>query len=53
MIPLTQLTRKGQAYVWGALSEDSFIELKKMLTSASVLIFLNLSELLLCIMMLR
>ncbi|KAK2452021.1 putative mitochondrial protein [Trifolium repens] len=36
-LPLTQLTRKGQAFVWDSLCEKSFQELKKRLTSAPVL----------------
>jgi len=43
-LPLTQLTRKGQAYVWDAKCEKSFQELKKRLTSAPVLIFPNPKE---------
>jgi len=43
-LPLTQLTRKGQAYVWDANREKSFIELKKRLTSVPVLILPNLKE---------
>jgi hypothetical protein len=43
-LPLTQLTRKGQAYVWDAKCEKSFQELKKRLTSASVLILPNPKE---------
>ena len=39
-----QLTRKGQAYVWDAKCEKTFLELKKMLTSAHVLILLNPKE---------
>ena len=42
--PLTQLTRKGQAYVWDAKCKKSFQELKKRLTSAPVLILLKLKE---------
>jgi len=38
---LTQLTRKGQAYVWDATCEKNFQELKKRLTSAPMLIFPN------------
>jgi len=41
---LTQFTRKGQAYVWDAKCEKSFLELKKRLTSTPVLIFLNPKE---------
>jgi len=43
-LPLTQYTRKGQAYVWGAKCEKSFLELKKRLTLAPVLILPNLME---------
>ena len=44
MLPLTQLTRKGQAYVWDAKCEKSFQELKNRLTSVPVLILLILKE---------
>jgi len=43
-LPLTQLTWKGQAYVWDSKCENSFLELKKRLTSAPGLIFLNPKE---------
>ena len=43
-LPLTQLTRKGQAYVWDVACEKSFVELKKKLTTAPVLILPNLNE---------
>jgi len=43
-LPLTQLTRKGQAYVWDAKCESSFLELKKRLTSEPVLILPNSKE---------
>ena len=43
-LPLTQLTRKGQAYVWDVACEESFVELKKRLTTAPVLILPNLGE---------
>jgi len=43
-LPLMQLTRKGQAYVWDSMCEISFLELKKRLTSAPVLILRNLKE---------
>jgi len=43
-LSLTQLTRKGQAYVWDAKCEKIFRELNKRLTSASVLIFSNPKE---------
>jgi len=36
--PLTQLTRKNQPFAWTDRCEQSFVELKKMLTSASVLV---------------
>lgn len=42
---LTQLTRKGHAYVWDVLYEESFRELKKKLTTTLVLIFPNPFEL--------
>jgi len=44
-LPLTQLIRKGQAYVWDSKCEKSFLELKKRLTSAPVLILPNPKEL--------
>lgn len=40
-LPLTQLTQKGQAFVWDAKCKKIFQELKKRLTSALVLILLN------------
>jgi len=43
-LPLMQLTRKGQAYVWDSKCENSFLELKKRLTSAPVLISPNPKE---------
>ena len=43
-LPLTQLTWKGQAYVWDVACEKSFVELKKKLTTAPVLILPNPSE---------
>jgi len=36
--PLTQLTRKNQPFAWTDRCEQSFIELKKRLTSAPVLV---------------
>jgi len=42
-LPLTQFTRKG-AYVWDSKCENSFLELKKRLTSAPVLILPNPKE---------
>ena len=41
---MTQLTRKGQAYVWNVACEERFVELKKRLTTALVLILPKLSE---------
>ncbi|XP_050897100.1 uncharacterized mitochondrial protein AtMg00860-like [Lathyrus oleraceus] len=41
---LTQLTRKGQAFIWTARCEASFQELKRRLTTAPILILLNPSE---------
>lgn len=43
-LPLTQLTRKGQACVWDVKCEESFREVKKKLASAPVLIFPDPSE---------
>jgi len=43
-LPLTQLTRKWQAYVWDPKCENSFLELKKRLTSAPMLILPNPKE---------
>ena len=40
-LPLTQLTCKGKAFVWDAQCEESFIELKKRLTTAPILILPN------------
>ena len=37
-LPLTILTRKGQAFLWNGKCEASFQELKKRLTSAPVLV---------------
>ncbi|MCI37941.1 retrotransposon protein, partial [Trifolium medium] len=36
-MPLTQLTRKNQAFVWDKHCEESFQELKRRLTTAHVL----------------
>jgi len=36
-LPLTQLTKKGQAFVWTKKCENSFQELKKRLTTSPVL----------------
>lgn len=43
-MPLTQLTRKGQACMWDSSCEESFIELKKKLTTAPFFILLSASE---------
>ena len=44
VLSLTQLTLKGQEFVWDAKCEESFQELKKRLTSALVLTLPNPSE---------
>ena len=41
---MTQLTQKGQAYVWDRQWKENFQELKKKLTTASMLILPNLSK---------
>ena len=43
-LQLTQLTLKVQAYAWDAKCEKSFLELKKRLTSAPMLILPNPKE---------
>ncbi|KAI5446460.1 hypothetical protein KIW84_014333 [Lathyrus oleraceus] len=43
-LSLTQLTRKGQAYVWDVNCEKSFQELKKKLMSAPISVSMNPSE---------
>ncbi|CAJ2645092.1 unnamed protein product [Trifolium pratense] len=43
-LPLTQLTRKDQAFVWDVKCEESFQELKKRLTTAPVLILPDAKE---------
>ncbi|XP_050897294.1 uncharacterized mitochondrial protein AtMg00860-like [Lathyrus oleraceus] len=43
-LTLTQLTRKGHAYVWDVHCEESLQELKKKLTSTPILILSNPSE---------
>ncbi|CAJ2645706.1 unnamed protein product [Trifolium pratense] len=43
-LPLTQLTRKDQAFVWNVKCEESFQELKKRLTTAPVLILPDAKE---------
>lgn len=43
-MPLTQLTRKCQAYVWDVQCEESFQELERKLTSTHVLILPSPSE---------
>ncbi|GAU41290.1 hypothetical protein TSUD_374150 [Trifolium subterraneum] len=43
-LPLTLLTRKDQAFVWDEKCEKSFQELKKKLTTASVLILPDAKE---------
>lgn len=43
-LPLTELTRKGQAMVWSERCEKSFQELKHRLTTAPVLVIADLSK---------
>lgn len=43
-LPLTQLTCTGKAFVWDMKCEENFIELKKRLTTALILILPNLVE---------
>ncbi|MCI50597.1 ABC transporter C family member 12-like, partial [Trifolium medium] len=43
-MPLTQLTRKNQAFVWDKKCEESFQELKRRLTTAPVLVLPDAKE---------
>src|SRR3954463_751465 len=43
-LPLTKLTRKGQAFIWDAKCEEGFQELKRRLTSAPILILPSPTE---------
>lgn len=43
-LPLTKLTCKGVAFVWDVRCEESFLELKKRLTTAPILILPNPEE---------
>ena len=43
-LPLTKLTRKEVEFVWDEACEQSFIELKRRLTSAPILILPDLKE---------
>ena len=43
-LPLTMLTRKGQAFVWDSKCEEGFQELKRRLTTAPILILPSPSE---------
>ena len=43
-LPLTKLSRKGAAFVWDVKCEESFVELKKRLTTAPILILPNPKE---------
>ncbi|MCI44917.1 RNA-directed DNA polymerase (Reverse transcriptase) [Trifolium medium] len=52
-LPLTQLTRKDQAFVWDENYEKSFQELKRRLTTAPVLILPDVRNLSSCIVTLR
>ena len=51
-LPLTQLTYKGRAFVWDIKCEESFVELKKKLTTTPILILPNLKNRLWCTAML-
>ncbi|XP_041981036.1 uncharacterized protein LOC121734489 [Aricia agestis] len=42
--PLTRLTRKNQAWTWGAAQSQAFNELKRLLTSAPILIQADFSR---------
>jgi hypothetical protein len=42
--PLNELTTKGVLFVWGAAQDHAFDELKHLLTSASLLEFLDFSK---------
>lgn len=44
VLPLTQLTQKGQAFVWNIQCEESFKELKKRLTTTPILTLLDANE---------
>ena len=43
-LPLTKLTRKGQAFVWDTQFDHSFQALKEKLMTAPVLVLPNLRE---------
>ena len=43
-MPLTTLTRKGQAFIWTDQCEQSFETLQEKLTSAPILILLDLTK---------
>ncbi|XP_058753209.1 uncharacterized protein LOC131626411 [Vicia villosa] len=43
-LPLTKLTCKGKVFIWDAQCEESFVELKKRLTTAPVLTLPNPGE---------
>src|SRR3954462_1919070 len=43
-LPLTKLTRKGQAFIWDSKCEEGFQELKRRLTSAPILILPSPTE---------
>ena len=43
-LPLTKLTRKGQAFAWDTQCEHSFQTLKERLTTAPMLVFPNPRE---------
>ena len=43
-LPLTQLTCKGKTFIWDIQCEESFVELKKRLTTTPILILPNPEE---------
>lgn len=43
-LPLTKLTRKGDIFTWNTQRENNFQELKKRLTSATILVLPNPSQ---------
>nr|KYP56352.1 Transposon Ty3-G Gag-Pol polyprotein [Cajanus cajan] len=44
VVPLTQLTRKEQPFIWTDACERSFVELKRRLTTSPVLVLLDSGE---------
>jgi hypothetical protein len=44
VLPLTQLTRKNQAFVWTTKSAKAFTQLKETFTSAPILAHIDLEK---------